>query len=217
MTVLRAQIRWESTRDAEDDMMNVFHFQGQANEPDNAADMIEDFFTVPAGTDAVTDVMSGQSLTGDYEIKVYDLAEPKPRAPIYVRDGSVELAQSDALPPEIACCLSYRSEYTSGVNPQRRRGRLYIGGLQVTDVLHSSGMLATGVMTTLVLQAEEMLAASQASVNLDWVVFSPSSVVGGDPETGAFPVIGGWVDNAPDVQRRRGVDPAARMSFPLPE
>lgn len=218
MTVLRAQIRWESTNNARDDMMNTWHFKGQRAEADNAADMVEDFYTANgSSTDSlVGDRWSSEILTGAYEIKVYDLEDPKPRAPIYIRLGQHNLENQFPAPPQVAICLSYEAEGVSGIRQQRLRGRVYLGGW-IRSATGAGGHVITDYYTRVATAAEDMLAASQASINLSWCTFSPTIAAGAsDIEDAAFEVARGWVDNSVDIQRRRSIEPSVRFEWPEP-
>lgn len=215
MTVLRAQIRFESAHQAQDDMMNVFHFVGQRAEADNAADMVEDFYADAGSASSPLGASFADSvLTGAYQIKVYDLEDPKPRAPIYDRDGQVNPVSNVPVPPQCSIVLSFNSENQSGVRVQRLRNRIYIGGWTV-GALDNGGYVHDNVVFRIQTAAEDMLAASQASINLSWCTFSPTLAAGGSGvEDGAFPVVGGWVDNSWDIQRRRKIDSTQRTAWP---
>lgn len=218
MTVLRAQVRWTSAFDAEDDMMNTWHFMGQRAEADNATDMVEDFYTVqsPYQSSPLTAFMTSKSLTGDYEIKVYDLEDPKPRAPIYTRGGDVTLGSADALPQQLSLVFSYEAEGESGTRIQRLRNRVYLGGFSVLRVAPSGRVLDTFAQEVMN-AGRAMLEASQASINLSWCTFSPTMAAGlPDIEDGARPVARVWVDDSWDIQRRRKVDSSERWVWPEP-
>lgn len=217
MTVLRAQIRWESAISAEDDQMNTWHFVGQAAEADNAADMVEDFYTANGSvTSPLVNLWSTEILTGAYQIKVYDLSDPKPRAPIYERLGNASSAMGSGFgaPTQLCVVMSYEAEGISGVRQQRMRGRVYLGGWS-RSFTEEAGLLNVDYQTRIVTAAEDLLAASDASINLSWCTFSPT-IASGAPsiEDAAFPVASGWVDNSPDIQRRRKIDATARITWP---
>lgn len=138
-------------------------------------------------------------------VKFFDLSEPEPRVPL--ADISLGLSSAPAgnpLPPEVAVCLSYRSDYASGASQQRRRGRIYMPPLN-TAAITTDGRLG-GVNTALATGAGTFLAASAAAADWTWVVWSPTAGQ-------AYNVVAGWVDNAPDIQRRRGVRATVRTLF----
>lgn len=215
VTVLRAQIRFESAHDDEDDMMNVFHFVGQRAEADNATDMVEDFYAdAGSASSPLGNSFADSVLTGGYEIKVYDLEDPKPRAPIYDRTGQVNPASSTPVPPQCSVVLSFNSQNQSGVRVQRLRNRIYIGGW-AQGALSPGGFVHDNIVFRIQQAAQDMLDASEASINLSWCTFSPTLAAGSnDIEAGAFPVVGGWVDNSWDIQRRRKINASQRSVWP---
>lgn len=134
---------------------------------------------------------------------VYDLTDPPPRVPVYDDIHAIG-AQIDSdgtsFPMEAACVLSYRADYLPGINRQRQRGRIYLGGF-------SSERVDQGTTTTFPRwDATQMAVVGAMGVNVvdlssagwQWVVYSRAG--GGI----TFPVVAGWVDAEIDTQRRRG-------------
>lgn len=132
-----------------------------------------------------------------------------------------------ALPGEVSCCLSFHGdlsgvpEDTPGLPPgpagdahpaARKRGRIYVGpltmGATVADTGAANGdQLPSGFfINDLAFAAGQLHRASLATVNIVWVVASRRDNV-------VSPVTGGWVDNAFDTQRRRGVKATARTAI----
>lgn len=143
-------------------------------------------------------------------LKVYDLEDPEPRSPKY--DGPLGTMNNttggDPLPEELSVCLSYRAVYESGENPARRRGRIYIGGLGAAT-LPGTGVPrrpAAAFRTALKNAGQTLLNASVAATEWNWIVYSPTAGIGNV-------VVGGWVDDAWDVQRRRGVERTVKETF----
>lgn len=87
----------------------------------------------------------------------------------------------------------------------RRRGRIYLGpfGQTVlgTTAVTSDRPLAAAV--TAIANAATALATATAGAVVPWVIYSPTN------GSGAV-VTDGWVDNAFDTQRRRGVAATSR-------
>jgi hypothetical protein len=114
------------------------------------------------------------------------------------------------LPDEVACCLSYRHfPYDAGINPQSQRGRIYFGPLN-PDAFEGSGggdewntppRPATAFKNILAAAASDLEDANDADNT--WIVYSRVLDQG-------FAVTDGWIDNAFDTQRRRGVAATAR-------
>lgn len=190
-----------------DNLVNTWYFEGGGSDPENVADMLTDFYdAVPAGgTDSVSDYLSNSVLTGEYRIKAYDLSDPEPRAPVYedVRN-LIELQTAAALPDEVALVFSYHAQLASGVPQARRRGRIYLGGIvaQQNDV----GRPASNIRNVLVRAGRDLIQASNASTSWEWQQYSTLLGVGNI-------VVGGWVDNAWDTQRRRGRAATSRVLF----
>jgi len=138
--------------------------------------------------------------------KFYNLDDPAPRVPIDDIPLSLSTAPSGSpLPPELACCLSFRGDYVSGSSQSRRRGRVYLGGMNMA-ALSGDGRLSSTLCSSVATGAATFLALSDSSTDWAWVVYSPTSGT-------AYPVTAGWIDNAPDVQRRRGVLSTSRSTF----
>lgn len=141
-----------------------------------------------------------------HEMVCYRISDPEPRAPVLTRAWNFSSGiTGNPLPSEVAMCLSYQGEKASGVPQSRRRGRIYIGPLNV-GTLHTDGRPAAAAITSLVDAGENLLQASKAAPNWKWAVYSRVNGSGVSAENG-------WVDNAFDTQRRRGVEASARTTF----
>jgi hypothetical protein len=145
--------------------------------------------------------------------KFYDMSQPEPRPPLaqtpMVLSGGT--ASTSSLPPELAIVVSFKGAPFAGVPPSRQRGRVYLGPLGHLGVIDTAGYpenMAATVQSAAVGFGDSLLSASDASPNYTWVV---RSTVGATP--GVWPVVAGWVDNAFDIQRRRGVTSTVRQTF----
>lgn len=125
-----------------------------------------------------------------------------------------ETGGHDDLPTEVAACLSYHRAYGSdpefgpgGVRPKNRdRGRIFIGplsGLAMETLTASNPTLSSTFRATLAGATAPLLGTSDAT----WVQWSRA-------DASVAPVVGGWIDDAPDIQRRRGQDPLSRTLWP---
>lgn len=198
----------------EDVVTNTWHFDWLGGGAPNAASFdlcmenVRSFYgTAYSGIASVGNWANYMSLTGAV-IKMYNLADPKPRVPVRTWTGTMPGAKDNVvyLPTEVACVLSYHTEYVSGVSKASQRGRLYMGGL-------GAGWLAAGgasafpsllpTARTALGNSASTLCAASLTDDWGWVVYSPKL---GD----SFAVAGGWVDNAFDTQRRRGQAATAR-------
>ena len=164
------------------------------------ADAVEDFYqALPAW-------YSGLVRQNNHTMKGYNRADPQPRAPVLERTWSFPSAPAgNALPQEVAKCVSFQGAPESGVSQARRRGRVYIGPLDVA-CLATDGRPINTFLAALGTAATALLAASDAATDWIWTVFSSST---GD----SSPITNGWIDNAWDTQRSRGITATARQTF----
>jgi len=116
------------------------------------------------------------------------------------------------LPPELAICLSFHAdqtgfaEETGTTRPRaRRRGRVYLGPFMVNAISRESNeeFVASSSVRAAIAAAATRL---RDDANTIWAVWSRANA-------SSSPVTGGFVDNAWDVQRRRGVRATARTTF----
>lgn len=109
------------------------------------------------------------------------------------------------LPDELAIVLSFQGIKAAGAPQARRRGRLYLGPLDTAAA--TDNRPATACLTAIA-NAATTLKASVIALggNSRWSIWSVADQVG-------VLVDNGWVDNAFDVQRRRGVLPTSRTTF----
>lgn len=196
-----------STELPADAMVNTFYFEGGGSDPDNVGDMLYDFYNVQPtdATFSIAELFTTQALTGVMDVKGYDLAQPRPRAPMFDEQYELEgLGVGEALPTEVALCLSYRAEYASGVPAARRRGRIYLGGFQAG--FNTQGRPTASARTTMATSARDLLQAANSAVSWEWQQYSQTLGVGTQ-------VVAGWVDDAWDTQRRRGLPPSQRTTW----
>ena len=140
--------------------------------------------------------------------KFYNWDEPEPRAPVSESLlGVTGPLGSGTVPHELAVCLSFQGDRQAGRVQSRRRGRVYIGPLQ-SAIATFDGLVDVTLRDTLNTAAGTFLTASAESSAWTWVVHSTRNAA--SPDT---PVTNGWVDNAFDIQRRRGTDATSRATF----
>lgn len=139
-------------------------------------------------------------------IKYYDHGDLTPRVPRATQTFNLTgTVGSGALPAELAICLSFQADRESGVPQARRRGRVYIGPLSTPT--NTNGLVTASHRDAIKNAAKVFLDASTANTNYVWVVHSHNS------STTDRPVTNGWVDDAFDIQRRRGLVPTSRATF----
>lgn len=118
------------------------------------------------------------------------------------------------LPTEVCGVLSFHADMTGvmeesgATRPKaRRRGRVFIGPLTTAAIVTSAPpyVLDTTFLTTLRLSAIDMMDQTTTG-GAKWCVWSRKDAV-------LREVVGGWTDNAPDIQRRRGFEATSRVNF----
>lgn len=118
-------------------------------------------------------------------------------------------------PPEIAIAATYHGLKTAEIGPNdtrpmsRRRGRIYLGPLIIGVGAEDASTKEIRVVSTLrntAAAAMHELHADAAAAGGTWVVHSKTSGT-------TWEVLGGWVDDAWDVQRRRGNLPTVKTTW----
>lgn len=200
---------------AKDQFVNTFHFGGGgalAGTHAALATLIKNFYDVlpGGGGHPLSFYLSGNSDSPGARIKMYDLADPLPRVPIYdeLYTPSVHPGAGQNLPNEVACCLSYAATHTAGVPIASQRGRIYIGPLNDNALGSASGDVISrpllGMRTDMV-KAAKVLQAAAADILWLWSVHSPTRAAD-------YPITSFWSDDAWDTQRRRGEAPSSRYT-----
>lgn len=172
--------------------------------------VLEDFYNVAAApaANSIARFLSGTIDPALTVVKVYDLGDTPPRAPEIRGMGSWTL-DTTALPNECAGVLSYVSgpqSVTGGTNDKTARGRIYLGPLGQTCM--SGGPTGEDVILTVAFTDAVSNSAirlrDQVAVDVTWVQYSRK-------DDAFAPVVGGFVDNRFDTQRRRGADATVRV------
>lgn len=208
----------------EDDCLNHFYWRSAPDSPNSlAADValgvakVVDFFV------AIQSWMPS-AIVSNATITAWDLLESEPRVPVV--ETSYALAGTSAvgpMPPEVACCLSYSADNSPGVNPARRRGRVFIGPLhaETTEVVGSRVVFKTALKNDFAAAALNLAGDGDPATDPLWSVFSPTifnSAVGTIEERyqlALAPITQGFVDGEPDIQRRRGGRTHSRTAWNL--
>lgn len=212
MTKFRSQSVFPmSTNQPRDVVTNVMHW-----------DSPTDLFDKAAAADAIATrlsafydtIYSGAGYSANYinwalsRVEVFDIAEPIPRVP-EVRDLVLTLSPTATIvPSEVAVVLSYHSAPESGTPRQRLHNRIYLGGLGSSAIATSSGAtpIVAGSFRDMIASAADTLFAANTP-SLAWVQRSST------PTVTDRAIVGGWIDNEPDTQRRRGQGPTTRTSW----
>jgi hypothetical protein len=199
---------------SEDQYVNQFAFEhtgigADGNDVVNdVAERLLDFYNVThaPGTAPVANYMAGTQIETTVRVKAYDLGTEAPRFPYETQFELSSLGAGAALPSEVAACLSYYATR----NMPRRRGRIYLGPLANTAVEQSAGgvVVSQGLRNALA-GAAQALTTEAPSAPVLWQLVSQRGGV-------SYRVTGGWVDDAPDTVRKRGIAPTARTAWGAP-
>lgn len=198
----------------EDSSTNTWYFVtpgAVADSGDEIAALLDTFYET-------IDQYLSEELSGAMNGRVYDLEDAKPRPPVYEWANTLTLG-GVGYPNEICVCASFQGPVVAGANQARRRGRHYLGPLVATAGTSSVGDIrVAGALRTAVTGAYDVLATDATTPGLIWSVFSPTTA-GPEPwgptdlAAAMTTVTNGWVDDAFDVQRRRGLAPATRTTW----
>lgn len=163
-------------------------------------------------TAAMDSLMSSDMFVSPCLVEYFDMLEPEPRIPFVGDDFPLSMNASDeSLPLEASMCMSFEGIPLSGVNQQRRRGRLYLPTFVNTITEMASGRVRwTAAQLTALATAGDAMKAHALANNCSWTVYSPktASETAGSlldkARAASTYVLRGWLDTEPDIQRRRG-------------
>lgn len=209
MGVVRAQVRFEGdTLDPEDVFINTWHFLASGGAlTEGVADTITSYFdsfykAEHGGQPGTIAEYFSPFMSGNAEVRYYDLAHEEPRVPI-IRTFTFTPVASGGLPAEVAVALSFQA----GIPLTRtRRGRVYLGPLNqnaMSAVSTSDRHVNPTFMAIVGHAAADMAVATRAH---RWAIYSRKLDSASIVETG-------WVDDAFDTQRRRGNEALTRVTF----
>lgn len=194
----------------EDVITNTLHF-----DPVGASPLETVQATVQPLLETFYEAFYANNIAGNYvkwaqaTTKWYALADPEPRVPIVAPMPLTITTVASTVPTEAAVVLSFQGDPMSGVPMARRRGRLYMGGLGGSAVTASTTsqypMLNPAFITQWVAAASNFAEALDG-VGVHWSVWSTV-------DQASTLITNGWIDNAIDTQRRRGVDRTARTTW----
>ena len=157
--------------------------------------------------DAIRPSLSVALAQNGHEIKCTALPGTPPNYPFFEDTWNFASAPAAAaLPSELAICLSFQGDRQAGEIQARKRGRVYLGPWGTSANVAPGRPLGT-LRTTIATAASALRAATLAHAsNTAWTVWSPTNGSSVD-------VDGGWVDDAWDIQRRRGLDASSRTTW----
>lgn len=200
----------------EDSVVNTFYFDDDedplAGFEDSAGwahSMLTTFYQ------AIDNIIFSDVIGPSATVKYYDMRDPEPRVPKYTDTIALTPAAIPACPHEVAICLSFRATVASGENARRRRGRVYLGPVNTAVV--SSGRVAAGSVTAIANAAAAMedgyLHPASPGLHCKWAIYSPTTDATSSIDDAFHDVDNGWVDNAFDTQRRRGLAATVRTTW----
>lgn len=200
----------------EDNIVNTWHFDGD----DGLVDAIYHAHVMTHLTtfyQAIDTVLFPGSVNTPATVKIYDMRDATPRVPEYEDTITLNPEGNAPLPNEVALCLSFQADAVSGVSQARRRGRIFLGPITVTayeSVASHSRPTAT-VRNAVAAAADTMLTAlgEEPGPKVSWSIYSPTTDLTSSIDDAFNDVQNGWVDNAWDIQRRRGAAPTLRTTF----
>lgn len=236
MPLARSTVTFESrTGLPEDRIVNSFHFgtSGGAVTGDDhdeiVANLNEFYNGDPAGTPTPMSgyFSSNLSRTVNPVVETYqvDPVTGLSGSPLFV--GALSNLQANAsqpLPSEVALCVTWKADYEAVVErvplpPEgpagdlrpraRRRGRTYLGPWSV-DAL---GTGANNVPTINSFLHETVQDRAAVFLGPIWDGSGVVPVIYSRVNQSYLEIAEGWVDNAWDTQRRRGIDSTARLTF----
>jgi hypothetical protein len=203
MTDIRAQVILHTVDNVPENYVSnswCFRLDSTAGAGGLLTPILKDFYDDI--TSWLSPVLSGLS----NEIKYSLLPGTKPNYPFEEDVFSISpVPTGSALPDELAVCMSFQGDRQAGFPQSRRRGRLYIGPLDSTaaSANRPNPTILAGLGTA---AATLKLAVDAIGGTAAWCVWSTV-------DQASVPVADGWIDNAFDVQRRRGVLPTSRTTF----
>jgi hypothetical protein len=200
MPTVRAQVIMPSfTNVPADAATNTWHFGIVSGLTDAlATDIVADLATFYTSIK----LLLSPVLKSPFEVKLFELQDAPPRNP-YKPGWGFTLAPlgTAGYAEEVACVLS---SHAALPHTARRRGRVYLGPLSVTAVATGSSSAWTSISASAITTIKNAAIALRDSPTAPgWEVYSQADGIG-------RAVTGGWVDNSPDTQRRRGHDAASR-------
>lgn len=206
----------------EDSVVNTWYFDDDDDPvaaPEDTAGWIINELT--AFYQAIDGVVFPDTVGNAVNVRMYDMADPEPRVQVWDETIPIVPSASDPLPNEVAICLSFSADPQSGQTQARRRGRLFLGPVAQScmSVIGSHAYVSLATRLAIVNAADALAAGfehpASPGLRLHWAIFSPTTLASpGGTLGGSFhDVQSGWVDDAFDIQRRRGADATARTTF----
>lgn len=198
----------------EDRFVNTFHFAnfgvtGSAVFEEACRDAVDEFYNTPLTGSWLGEHMSPY-VNRNFKIVSYNMELPAGERVPTEQGSTLGVGATQGLPEEVAICLTL--EAAPPVTP-RRRGRLYFGPLtNYTQTMEpgSTSNPARPYKASVTSVVSQLVGRAQILANrhdLDWSIRSVT------PVENYVRIVGGYVDDAFDTQRRRGPDPTTRVTW----
>lgn len=228
MAIIRAQVVHEHASGLpRDRAVNTFHFEGlisDANLVGIREAVARFFYNHPSDpTGSVSAFLANHM--ANFTVRLYNVTGAPPHPPLLVsvvHGYQARQAVTD-LPSEVAGCLSFEGTPEGGLIQSRRRGRVYIGPLNVAAASSAGAGGVDAVRRPSTAFNNAIRTAGQRLANevdpfAEWVVYSRPFAGRGEvirPGKSTLPAIAArpgstvnidrvWTDDAFDTQRRRG-------------
>ena len=160
------------------------------------------FFDTNGGSGRKVQEYLSSLLTGVVKVRYFDLSDPAPRPGIEMDDYSLTISTTgDALPPQVAACISTQCDPYAGHRRQSFYNRSYIGPLNSLTLFGDTGRPSDNFRHTLV-EGYQNLVETLDTFGVDSArpcVYSPTHDSSGL-------VTSYWTDDCFDIQRRRGLE-----------
>ena len=206
MTLIRAQVILKTADNfPENFITNTLHFDSQdlALDPPRLTTVIKAFY------DSLRTYLSPAIAGSGHMVKWYAVDQPAPNYPYLETTWNIQQPLgSSGLPSEVALVTSFEAIRQNGSPQASRRGRIYIGPLSTTA--NTAGRPSPAFVTALAKATQLLVLDSADSTG---PMAATRLVVYSTKYGNSAEVFDGWVDNAFDTQRRRGVDPSSRLSW----
>lgn len=175
--------------------------------PDGALDTDEVTVCLKDFYDDMINFLPSVIAQNGHEVKYTVLPGVKPNYP-FEEDvfNLVSAPTSDNLPTEVSLVMSFQGTRQAGFSQKRRRGRIYFGPIRATGA--AAGRPTSSLITALATAGATFKSNVEAITGGAhfWAVWS-------NVDQEAVQINNGWVDNAFDTQRRRGVQSTSRTTF----
>lgn len=197
----------------QDVVVNTMCFEVDGDPGIAAVSLILDFYNtaVPATSGSIADLLHAylDRSVDACRIEFYEvnLATGDVGSPLAVVPWTL-LGDPDEnnLPLEVAICTSFAAAPGVGTSPGTRKGRIYLGPFNQTVVTAGDDdpTRPDSDALAIIQTATQRMVTNAAAGDITFVVWSRK-------DNAAYEIVRGWVDNAFDTQRRRGVEPSSRV------